>query len=167
MTEKPTTRPLQAGEASPVHREQQLALEDIVGEFFRIVSFEPNTKPSYDRLYELFIDDGKLIKSSLQPPEITSVSQFIESRQRLVDSGDLTSFRELACNEIVEVFGNVAHRLTTYEKRGTLKGAEFEGRGVISTQFVKTPAGWKISSMAWDDERPGLSLPDRYQNRAR
>jgi len=30
---------------------------------------------------------------------------------------------------------------------------------VISTQFIKTPEGWKMSAMAWDDERPGLSLP--------
>ena len=27
---------------------------------------------------------------------------------------------------------------------------------MISTQFVYTPAGWKMSAMAWDDERPGL-----------
>ncbi|UUZ70087.1 hypothetical protein LP416_13350 [Polaromonas sp. P2-4] len=41
-----------------------------------------------------------------------------------------------------------------------MKGAPFEARGVISTQFVRTPEGWKISAMAWDDERPGLSIPE-------
>jgi hypothetical protein len=30
---------------------------------------------------------------------------------------------------------------------------------MISTQFILTPAGWKISAMAWDDEHPGLSIP--------
>jgi len=34
-------------------------------------------------------------------------------------------------------------------------------RGAISTQFVRTPGGWRIGSMAWDDERPGLELPAR------
>jgi hypothetical protein len=33
---------------------------------------------------------------------------------------------------------------------------------MISTQFLRTPASWKISSMAWDDERPGLVIPNRY-----
>jgi hypothetical protein len=37
----------------------------------------------------------------------------------------------------------------------------------ISTQFVKTTAGWKISAMAWDDERPGLSIPEHYERAAR
>jgi hypothetical protein len=47
-----------------------------------------------------------------------------------------------------EVFGNVAHRFSTYEKRGTMQGEAIEGRGVISTQFIRTPSGWKMSSMA-------------------
>jgi len=43
-----------------------------------------------------------------------------------------------------------------------MKGVPFGARGMISTQFVMTPAGWKISAMAWDDERPGLTIPDYY-----
>jgi len=40
-----------------------------------------------------------------------------------------------------------------------MKGIAFESRGMISTQFIVTPVGWKMSAMAWDDERPGLSIP--------
>jgi hypothetical protein len=32
-------------------------------------------------------------------------------------------------------------------------GAAFGATGAISTQFVLTPDGWRISSMPWDDER--------------
>jgi hypothetical protein len=46
---------------------------------------------------------------------------------------------------------------------GINKGSEFGGRGIISIQFIMTDTGWKISSMAWDDERPGLTIPDRYK----
>ena len=60
---------------------------------------------------------------------------------------------------MTQVFGRVAQRFSTYAKSGTLKGVAFEARGMISTQFVATPEGWKMSVMAWDDERPGLSLP--------
>ena len=48
-------------------------------------------------------------------------------------------------------------------KRGTVQGEAIEGRGVISTQFIRTPSGWRMSSMAWDDERPGLAIPARYR----
>ena len=80
------------------------------------------------------------------------MDEFIESRQALVDAGELTSFAEFETHAITEVFGGVAHRMSTYGKRGVQDGAFFAARGVISTQFVRTPEGWRMSSMAWDDE---------------
>jgi hypothetical protein len=109
------------------------------------------------------MDDGKLIRNSSESPEISNVDDFIAARQRLIDSGALTSFEEFETAETTEVFGNIAHRLSTYEKRGTINGEAIEGRGVISTQFICTPSGWRMTSMAWDDERPGLAIPDRYR----
>ena len=137
-------------------------LKALTDEFFRAVSFESGQRPAYARIDDLFIDGGKLIRNSSELPEITSVDEFIASRQRMVDSGALTSFEELETAATTEVFGNIAHRFSTYEKRGTMGGEAIEGRGVISTQFIRTPGGWKMSSMAWDDERPGLAIPDRY-----
>jgi hypothetical protein len=138
-------------------------LTALIDEFFRAVSFDSGKTPAYARIHALFIDDGKLIKNSSELPEISNVDAFIASRQRMVDSGALTSFEEFETAQTTEVFGNIAHRLSTYEKRGTMRGEAIEGRGVISTQFIRTPSGWKMSSMAWDDERPGLAIPDRYR----
>jgi len=28
---------------------------------------------------------------------------------------------------------------------------------MVTTQFINTPGGWKMSAMEWDDERSGLS----------
>jgi hypothetical protein len=138
-------------------------LQALIDEFFGAVSFELGQRPAYARIRGLFIDGGRLIRNSSEVPEIASVEEFIASRERLFDSGALTSFAEIETAETTEVFGNVAHRLSTYEKRGTMDGEATEGRGVISTQFIRTPSGWRMSSMAWDDERPGLAIPDRYR----
>jgi len=135
-------------------------LKALIDGFFQAVSFASGQVPAYTRIHDLFIDDGKLIKNSAACPEVSSIEAFIAARQSQIDSGALTSFEEVETNEITEVFGNIAHRLTTYEKRGTVDGEPIEGRGVISTQFIHTPSGWKMSSMAWDDERPGLAIPD-------
>ena len=137
-------------------------LDRLTAEFFRVVSFRRGEKPTYSALHNLFVDNGLLIKNSLATPEISNVSQFIEPRASLVNSGELTSFEEVEVAEITEIFGNVAHRFSTYEKSGMMKGVPFAARGIVSTQFVMTPAGWKISAMAWDDERPGLTIPDYY-----
>ncbi|WP_282759880.1 DUF4440 domain-containing protein [Actinoplanes sandaracinus] len=139
------------------------ALDALTRRFFAAVSFESGQRPAYPVLHELFVEGGRLIRNSGDQPEIATVEQFVEPRQRSVDSGELSAFEEAETAEITEIFGNVAHRFSTYTKSGVLGGDPFTGRGMISTQFIRTPHGWKISSMAWDDERPGLTIPDRYR----
>jgi len=139
-------------------------LDRLTGEFFRSVSFEVGEVPVYQNIYALFIETGLLIKSVGTVPEILSVRQFIESRQAMVSADELTRFREVELSKTMEAFGNVAQRFSAYSKSGTMKGVPFKARGMISTQFILTPAGWKMSAMAWDDERPGLSLPERYNS---
>jgi hypothetical protein len=137
-------------------------LAALTAAFLAAVTFEPGERPAYDTIRDLFIDQGLLIKN-VGEPEIATVDEFIAPRQALVDSGALTEFEERELAHVNEVFGNVAHRMSTYSKRGTQGGVQFEARGVISTQFVFTPSGWRMSAMAWDDERPGLVMPDRYE----
>jgi hypothetical protein len=133
-------------------------IDRLATEFLRAVSFEEGERPRYDGLYALFIETGLLIKNSSATPEISSVRQFIEPRLAMVSSGELTRFREVELSEVTEVFGNVAHRFSVYAKSGTMKRVPFEARGMISTQFIMTPSGWKMSAMAWDDERPGFVI---------
>jgi hypothetical protein len=52
--------------------------------------------------------------------EISTVAQFINPRQAMIDAGELTSFHEVELADLTEVFGNVAHRFSAYEKRGTV-----------------------------------------------
>lgn len=138
-------------------------LKRLIDEFFHAVSFDEGEKPSYSKIHELFIEPGLLIKNSGAVPEISLVKEFIQSRQALVDAGELTSFHEAEIVDATEDFGNVAQRFSTYTKSGTLKGVSFKARGMVSTQFILTPRGWKISSMAWDDERDGLDLPEHFK----
>jgi len=138
-------------------------IDTLTAAFFRAVSFDDGETPPYANLYGIFIESGQIIKNSSSSPEIYTVRQFIEPRQRIVESGELKSFRESETAEITEIFGNVAHRFSLYEKHGLSADSTIEGRGVISIQFIATATGWKISAMAWDDERPGLTLPERYR----
>ena len=138
-------------------------LDRLTTDFFRAVSFEEGATPPYENIYGLFIEAGLLVKNTASTPEVSTVSQFIEPRQVVVRSGELTRFNEVELCETTEIFGNVAHRFNSYAKSGTMKGVPFTARGMISTQFVQTPAGWKISALAWDDERPGLSIPEHYK----
>ena len=140
-------------------------LNQLAADFFHAVSFESGGKPPYEAIHALFIDAGLLIKNTAQAPEISTVAQFIAPRQAMVANGELTRFKEWELSQTTQIFGNIAHRYSVYGKAGTQNGKAFEARGVISTQFVKTPQGWKMSAMAWDDERPGLSIPAELLSR--
>ena len=136
----------------------QVAVEAVLQKFFSVVSFPPGGSPEYEKLAGLFSADGRLIRASAEVPLDLSVSDFIVDRRRAYESGELTSFHEAELSADTEIFGRIAHRLSVYEKRGVLNGAEFRAQGVISAQFIQIRAAWKISSMAWDDEREGLSI---------
>ena len=128
----------------------------------RAVSFKAGQRPAYANIEALFIDAGLLIKNVGSTPEIATVTEFIAPRQAQVDSGALASFHESELSERTVIFGSVAHRFSAYQKSGTLNGTAFKARGMISTQFILTPAGRKVSYMAWDDEHAGLQIPVEY-----
>ncbi|MEU7749821.1 DUF4440 domain-containing protein [Nonomuraea sp. NPDC052129] len=138
-------------------------LRELIESFFKAVSFDKGGRPSYAAIHDLFIMDGRLIRSGPGDPEILTVAQFATSRGKLFEAGELTAFRETESAATTETFGNVAHRFSTYRKEGVLNGARFTVEGLISTQFVRLAGEWKMSSMAWDDERPGLVIPQRYR----
>jgi hypothetical protein len=142
--------------------ETLIELTELTDGFFRAVSFEEGTTPPYADIRALFIEKGLLVKNSGALPDICNLREFIEPRQASVQAGDLTRFHEAEISHTSEVFGNVAHRFSTYTKSGTLLGAPFEAKGMVSTQFIRTPDGWRISSMVWDDERQGLALADHW-----
>ena len=119
--------------------------EELLAAFFDAVSFKP--RPDYERLRELFVPEGLLIR----PPDVMGLDAFIAPRAQSVDSGELTEFEEYELDGRTDVFGDVAHRFSRYGKRGVRNGEPFGARGAISTQFARTPSGWRMTSMAWDD----------------
>ena len=135
-------------------------IERLTSAFFDAVSFPSGARPDYERIRDLFVERGLLVKNTGDVPEITTVDEFIAPRQQLVDSGRLTAFAETETSHSTDVFGHIGQRLSVYAKSGTQDGAAFAANGVISTQFALTPAGWRIVSMIWDDERPGLRVEE-------
>ncbi|MFC6932309.1 hypothetical protein ACFQHO_19540 [Actinomadura yumaensis] len=83
--------------------------------------------------------------------EIYDLDSFIAPRERFLTDGTLTEFTEWEIAERTEIFGSIAQRFSEYGKSGYRDGEWFEGFGRQTTQFIRTPDGWKMSSAAWDD----------------
>jgi hypothetical protein len=136
-----------------MHDSDEAQIGALMTSFLRAVSFQKGDRPDYGELPSLFIPQARLIRANGPVPEISSVEQFVRTRQRAVDAGELTAFDETELAQTTELFGNISHRFSSYAKRGTTDHGSIDVRGAISTQFIRTGAEWHISSMAWDDER--------------
>ncbi|MFF7333490.1 DUF4440 domain-containing protein [Streptomyces sp. NPDC090306] len=127
-------------------------LDRLIGAFMASFTNTGGRTPELEGIRRLFIPEGRIISTVGQPPTIMDLDAFIEPRRRMLTDGTLTEFSEWEVSERTELFGSVAHRFSTYAKSGVLNGNRFEARGHKSTQFLRTPVGWRICSMAWDDE---------------
>ena len=107
-------------------------LDALTAAFFRAVSFAEGETPAYTDLPHLFLPSACLIRNSGATPEMSTLPQFIDARQRKVAAGELIRFREIETAELTEIFGQVAHRFSIYEKEGLDLGTAIAGRGIIS-----------------------------------
>ena len=139
------------------------AIDLLARRFFAAFTNEGDSVPAVESLSELFIASGVILKATGVEPEVYSVSSFIAPRVRLLTDGTLTDFREEETASRTDILGNVAQRASLYRKSGNLSGSRFEGKGIKFFHFVRTPAGWRISAVIWDDEREGLVIPAGLQ----
>jgi len=140
------------------------AIDELVSVFFSVFAVKKGCKTDLSIINQLFIAEALIIKNVTTAPEIYSLQSFIEPREKMLNEGTLVDFKEEELWERTEIFGNIAQRLSVYRKSGMMSGKAFEARGMKTIQFINTPDGWKMSSLAWDDEREGLSIPDEYLN---
>jgi hypothetical protein len=68
-------------------------------------------------------------------------------------------FYEIEIARRVHEFGNIAQVWSIYEARTAPDDAAPERRGINSIQLFRDERGhWRIISMIWDNERPGLAI---------
>lgn len=157
--------PCSAGVASPRvtddARGDRESIAEVVRAFFAAFTSGPGSAERLDRLRRLFLPGAVVVRTCGAEPLLYDVEAFIAPRQALLSGGTLLDFREWELDGDTMVFGDLASHVCSYEKSGVQDGAPFRGRGMKVLHLVRTSAGWLISAAAWDDERDGLTLPQR------
>lgn len=138
----------------------RLQIDRLTSAFFGLFSNLDGARPDLEKIFDLFVPQGLIVKCGGPDPEISTLRDFITPRQELLSDGSLTEFSEVETSESTQIFGSLASRLSVYRKSGCRDGTWFSSRGVKSFQFVETPRGWRILSMSWEDERPGFSISE-------
>jgi hypothetical protein len=78
--------------------------------------------------------------------------EFAAPRVELLHGGSLLDFCEEETAATTQIVGGIATRTSRYVKCGLLDGATYEGSGTKLFHLVRLAEGWKISSLAWEDD---------------
>jgi len=138
------------------------AIADIVRIFFAAFVSGPDCAARLAELAALFLPGAVIVRTCGGEPTVYDVDGFLAPRRALLSSGTLTDFTEWELRGHTEIFGDIAHHFGSYAKAWVQDGKRCTGRGMKTLQFVRTPVGWRISAVAWDDERDGLQLDPGY-----
>lgn len=139
-------------ERSPMSADQtRTELDELMRLFFSAFT-NTDGPPRTDRIHEVCIPQATIISQTGDRSVVYDLDSFVAPRQRILTDGTLTEFSEWEVSERTEIYGSIAHRFSEYRKSGVQNGERFEGGGHKTTQFVRTPAGWRISFLAWEDD---------------
>jgi hypothetical protein len=130
----------------------------VISAFFGAFTSGPGVAARLEGLRDLCLPEAVIVRTCGGEPTTYDVEGFIAPRRALLTGGALVDFEEWELTGRTEVFGDIAQHFCSYAKQGVQDGVELRGRGMKTVQLVRTTPGWRISAVAWDDEREGLAL---------
>ncbi|MGD0215220.1 MAG: hypothetical protein ABSB87_18495 [Terriglobales bacterium] len=146
-------------------------VEHLVAALYDVIS-GPASKPrDWDRFRSLFLPDGRL--GVIRPDAPAIADQPARKSDAIFLTPDMyverddpyfktQGFFERSIANRVEEFGNLVHVWSTYESRHAADDSKPFTRGINSLQIIHAQGRYWVASIMWDDERPGLTLPEKY-----
>lgn len=142
----------QASPTSPaLEAADRRAIDALAAAFFAAFSNVDGRPVDLSVLRALCLPHARMVKAVGSHPESCDIAGFIAPRDALLNGGRLRRFAEREVEARTDLFGNIAQRWCRYHKAGVLDGVAFEAEGWKSLQCVRTPSGWRIAGVAWDD----------------
>lgn len=146
----------------------QTDFRELTRALYAVVSAPPPER-DWDAIRHYYHPDARLVRTGLNPDGTPFVSVFtlnayIENVRQVLDG---VRFSEVEVSQESVVFGNVARLTSVYEYTRQSAKETVRGRGVNFFTLVHDAGQWRVMSIVWDNERPGLALPPEvYEPRA-
>jgi hypothetical protein len=139
----------------------QSDFHELTRALYRVVSAAPAER-NWDAVRRFYHPEARLVRTGVNPDgspfvSVFSLDAYIENVRQLLDAD--TRFSEVEVAQESVVFGNVARLTSVYEFTWQSPKETRRGRGVNFFTLVCEAGQWRIMSIVWDNERPGLTLP--------
>lgn len=146
-------------------------VDHLVAALYDVISGPAGKPRDWDRFRSLFLPSGRL--GVIRPetpakdgkPARTADAVFL-TPDIYIERDDpyfkTEGFFERGIANRIETFGNLTSVWSTYESRHLSTDPKPFARGINSLQIVHAQDRYWIASILWDDERPGLTLPEKY-----
>jgi len=137
-------------------------IQTLIDEMYALISGPGGRVRDWERQRQLFMPGTRMIRTRIDgqgrpEPEVLRLEDYGANYEQLMGGRD---FFEVEIRNTIQVFGRVAQVFSAYEAFADQARQQRLKRGVNVIQFYRFDEGWKIIAMAWDDERPGLSLDE-------
>jgi hypothetical protein len=135
---------------------------------YRVVSAPPEQR-DWDAIRHYYHPEARLVRTGVNPDgspfvSVFSLDAYIANVRQMLEA---VRFSEVEIAQESVVFGNVARLTSVYEYTRQSANETVRGRGVNFFTLVRDAGQWRVMSIVWDNERPGLSLPPEvYSPRA-
>lgn len=140
------------------------SIDAILTALYACISGPAGEERDWKRFRALFVPDARL-EAVIWRGEgnlslrVFTVDDYIRTAGAyLKDNG----FFEKEISRKVDRFGAIAQAFSSYEAFDTAGSVVPRKRGINSVQLYHDGARWWIVSVLWDDERPGVAIPDEY-----
>lgn len=127
-------------------------LDKLCFDFYSLFTCSTTVQHRVNELSRLCLPSASFENTTLNRNEKHSLTEFIESRQKILNNGSYTNFEEFELSRTISLDTSTAIRVSTYQKQGISDGKAFLDKGVKQFQLRKTSYGWKIEKVSWFDE---------------
>ncbi len=146
-------------------------VDHLVASLYDVISGAAGKPRDWERFRSLFLPDGRLGVIRPESPATKDAparkgDAIFLTPEMYVQRDDpyfkTHGFFERSIANRVEEFGNLVNVWSTYESRNAENDSQPFTRGINSIQIVHAQGRFWVASILWDDERSGLTLPDKY-----
>jgi hypothetical protein len=139
--------------------EDRRIIKAMINEDYAMLSGPPGPRP-YDAVKHHYHPTARMVRTGVDEsgrPFATVMT--VDEHHADVDRKFAgTAVLEEELDHQCEVFGNIARVRSVYRSVYGMGPSAREGRGVNFYNLIRENGAWKIMSIVWDNERPGLSL---------